>query len=35
MDVTWQKHKAQLLQTHGIMLMSTEEYYVMQNAQLL
>jgi hypothetical protein len=30
---TWQEHKVHLLRTQGIMLMSTDEYYAMQNAQ--
>jgi hypothetical protein len=32
-NFTWQEHKAYLLRTQGIMLMSTEEYYAMQHAQ--
>jgi hypothetical protein len=28
---TWQEHKTHLLRTQGIMLMSTDEYYTMQN----
>jgi hypothetical protein len=30
---TWQEHKAHLLRIQGIMLMSTDEYYAIQNAQ--
>jgi hypothetical protein len=32
-NFTWQEHKAHLLQTQSIMLMSMEEYYAMQHAQ--
>jgi hypothetical protein len=30
---TWQEYKAHLLRTQGIMLISSDEYYAMQNAQ--
>jgi hypothetical protein len=34
-NFTWQEHKAHLLRTQSIMLMSTGEYYTMQHAQLM